>query len=52
MTHSVMFHHFHDDFHLPAQGSLSAADFDLMISWLSDRYDILNAQESMRDISL
>ena len=47
MTHSVMFHHFHDDFHLPAQGSLSASDFDLMISWLSDRYDILDAQEYM-----
>ena len=45
MAHSVMFHHFHDNFHLPAQGSLSASDFELMISWLSDRYDILNAQE-------
>ena len=40
-----MFHHFHDDSHLPAQGSLSASDFDLMISWLSDRYVILDAQE-------
>ena len=47
MTHSVMFHHFHDDFHLPSQGSLSASDFDLMISWLSGRYDILDAQEYM-----
>ena len=45
MKYSAMFHHFHDDFHLPAQGSLSASDFDLMISWLSDRYDILDAQE-------
>ena len=45
MTHSVMFHHFHDDFHLPGQGSLSASDFDLMISWLSNRYVILDAQE-------
>ena len=45
MTHSVMFHHFHDDFHLPAQGSLSASDFDFMISWLRDRYDILDAKE-------
>jgi len=45
MTHSVMFHHFHDDIHLPSEGSLSASDFDLMISWLSDRYDILNAQD-------
>ena len=40
-----MFHHFHDNFHLPSQGSLSALDFDHMISWLSDRYDILNAQD-------
>jgi len=45
MTHSVMFHHFHDNFHLPSQGSLSASDFDLMISWLRDRYDILDAKE-------
>ena len=45
MTHSVMFHHFHDNFHLPSQGSLSASEFDLMISWLRDRYDILDAQE-------
>jgi peptidoglycan/xylan/chitin deacetylase (PgdA/CDA1 family) len=48
MAHSVMFHHFHDDFHLPIQGSLSALDFELMISWLSDRYVILDAQEYKR----
>ena len=24
-THSIMFHHFHNDKHLPAQGSLSSA---------------------------
>ena len=41
----IMFHHFHDDFHLPSQGSLSASDFDFMISWLRDRYDILDAKE-------
>ena len=40
-----MFHHFHDDFHLPTQGSLSASDFELMIIWLRDRYDILDAKE-------
>ena len=45
MTHSIMFHHFHDEFHLPAQGSLSSSDFNLMISWLRERYDILDAQE-------
>jgi len=40
-----MFHHFHDEFHLPVQGSISSLDFDLMISWLRDRYDILDAKE-------
>lgn len=45
MTHSIMFHHFHNEFHLPAQGSLSGRDFDLMISWLRERYDILDAKE-------
>ena len=42
-----MFHHFHNINHLPAQGSLSASDFDLMINWLRDRYVILDAQEYM-----
>ena len=45
MTHSIMFHHFHDELHLPAQGSLCAKDFDLMINWLKNRYNVINAQE-------
>ena len=48
MTHSIMFHHFHDDFHLPAQGGLSALNFDLMIKWLSDRYNILDIHFSIK----
>jgi peptidoglycan/xylan/chitin deacetylase (PgdA/CDA1 family) len=40
-----MFHHFHDESHLPAQGSISASDFEFMISWLGERYDILNAED-------
>ena len=52
MTHSVMFHHFHDDFHLPAQGSLSALNFDSMIKWLSDRYNILDAQDYIDKLQL
>ena len=48
MTHSIMFHHFHGEFHLPAQGSLSSSDFNLMISWLRNRYDILEAQEYLQ----
>ena len=45
VTHSVMFHHFHDDKHLPTQGSLSSNDFTKMIDWLSKRYSILNANQ-------
>jgi len=44
-THSVMFHHFHNDHHLPAQGSLSSNDFIEMIDWLNKNYSILNASE-------
>lgn len=40
-----MFHHFHDENHLPAQGSLSKKDFEKMISWLSINYNLLNADE-------
>ena len=43
ITHSVMFHHFHDDKHLPAQGSLSSSDFIQMIDWLNKHYSILSA---------
>ena len=45
ITHSVMFHHFHDDNHLPAQGSLSSSDFIKMIDWLNRHYSILNASK-------
>ena len=45
ITHSVMFHHFHNEHHLPAQGSLSSHDFIEMIDWLSKHYSILNASQ-------
>ncbi|MGV0999607.1 MAG: polysaccharide deacetylase family protein [Fluviibacter sp.] len=45
-THSVMFHHFHDDGkHPKSQGSLSASDFEMMIDWLSTNYQILGADD-------
>ena len=44
-SHSIMFHHFHSSKHLPAQGSLSATDFEQMLDWLGERYSILNASE-------
>ena len=43
ITHSVMFHHFHNDQHLPSQGSLSGSDFIKMIDWLGKKYNLLNA---------
>ena len=44
-THSIMFHHFHDEKHLPAQGSLSTSDFSKMLDWLSSRYNLIGAKE-------
>ena len=44
-THSIMFHHFHDEKHLPAQGSLSSDDFSSMLDWLCDRYNLLGAKK-------
>ncbi len=44
-THSIMFHHFHDEKHLPAQGSLSSSDFSKMLDWLSSRYNLIGAKE-------
>ena len=45
VSHSVMFHHFHNAQYLPSQGSLSSSDFIKMIDWLNDRYSILNASD-------
>lgn len=44
-THAIMFHHFHDDTHVPVQGSLSAREFGEMLDWLSARYNMLGARE-------
>ena len=40
-----MFHHFHNENHLPAQGSLSSSDFIEMIEWLNANYSLINASE-------
>lgn len=45
MTHSVMFHHFHDNLHMPAQGSLSPDDFHEMLVWLRKRFTVLCAED-------
>ena len=45
VTHSVMFHHFHSDEHLPAQGSLDKKDFREMLLWLAKNYSLLGAND-------
>ncbi|MDA9705217.1 polysaccharide deacetylase family protein [SAR86 cluster bacterium] len=45
VTHSIMFHHFHDEIHLPAQGSLSSYDFIKMVDWLSKNYSLIGAND-------
>ena len=44
-TRSIMFHHFHSSKHSPAQGSISAEEFEEMLDWLTDRYNMVNANE-------
>ena len=44
-THSIMFHHFHSNKHSPAPGSLSAEEFEEMLDWLGNRYNLVNANE-------
>lgn len=51
-THSIMFHHFHNEKHRPAQGSLSSADFSEMLKWLGNRYNLMGAQEYLKKFSL
>lgn len=50
MTHSIMFHHFHDQNHVPAQGSLSSDDFEEMLDWLIDQYEVLNAPDYLKKL--
>lgn len=45
-AHAIMFHHFHDEsVHSKGQGSISAADLELIITTLSDNFHILDPIE-------
>jgi len=44
-SHAIMFHHFHDEKHLPSQGSLNSEDFSEMLTWLANRYNLIGAGE-------
>ena len=43
-----MFHHFHNDKHLPAQGSLSSSDFSEMLDWLGNKFNLIGAKEYLK----
>lgn len=43
VSHSVMFHHFHNQMHLPAQGSISEKEFKDMLKWLQKNYSLVGA---------
>ena len=40
-----MFHHFHNEKHLPSQGSLNSSNFSQMLDWLNGRFNLIGARE-------
>ncbi|PHU34439.1 polysaccharide deacetylase family protein [Pseudobutyrivibrio ruminis] len=44
-AHGIMFHHFHGEDHVKAQGSLSAEDFDDLLTWYGKNHNIICAEE-------
>jgi peptidoglycan/xylan/chitin deacetylase (PgdA/CDA1 family) len=43
-----MFHHFHNEIHLRAQGSLDSDSFNQMLDWLSERNNLIGANEYLK----
>lgn len=39
----IMFHHFHDNFHIKSQGSIDSNSFNMIIDYLEEKFNILNA---------
>lgn len=50
MANPIMFHHFHDQHHVPTQGSLDSEDFEEMLDWLAERFEIINAFEYLERV--
>ena len=48
VTHSVMFHHFHNENHPHAQGSLGVNDYREMLYWLGSKYSLLGANDYIK----
>lgn len=47
-SHSIMFHHFHDEVHPRGQGALSREEFSSVLDYLQQRYCLLDAGEYQR----
>lgn len=45
VSHSVMFHHFHNEKHLPAQGSINQETLKEIILWLQKNFCLIPASE-------
>ena len=43
--HGIMFHHFHDEQHIPMQGSITSAEFTDMIIDLKNGFNLLSAED-------
>lgn len=52
MAHPIMFHHFHGHHHLPTQGSLNSEDFEKMLDWLCERFEIISASEYLERMEI
>lgn len=44
-THALMFHHFHDDKHPVSQGSLSGEQFEMILDWTAENFNLIDAQQ-------
>jgi len=42
-THSIMFHHFHNEHHPKGQGSISSELFEKILIWLKNNHNLLSA---------
>lgn len=41
--HALMFHHFHDEFHVKGQGSIDESEFSSILEYYSKRFNLISA---------
>lgn len=47
-THSIMFHHFHNEIHPKGQGAISSYEFEKIIDWLTLNYTLNDADDYLK----